>query len=115
MKWLIPALSAVTIKTVEYDQCLHCRIGNPVVIFNAGQFPLIKREMSNVSMTGLMLDIKDDLIREMGFCYTFLDRENRYQFECHSEAIDKLTATGVPLMEAIDIVLTREGYKDIWR
>ena len=113
MEWLKPALSATTIEQVEYDQCLHCRIGNPVVLFDGGQFPPMKLDSSSKSITGLMLDINNGLIREISFCYTFLGRENKYQFECNGEEIKKLTDNGMPLREAVHKVLTERGYKNI--
>jgi len=113
MQWLIPALSATTVEQVDYDQCLHCKIGNPVVLFNGGKFPPVRKDSSSVSTQGLMLDIADGLIKEISFCYTFLSRENKYQFECNGEEIKKLIAKGMPLKEAVNKVLTERGYKDI--
>jgi hypothetical protein len=114
LSWFLPVLSETNISSIEYDNCILCKTGNPVVLFNDGQFPAMKVESANKSMTGLMLDISDGLIKEIAFCYSFASRENKYQFECNSEEVDKLIAQGVPLMEAIEIVLTKKGYKDIW-
>ena len=105
-------LSRPRISKIEHDQCLHCKIGNPVILFNDGKFPPVKKEMANISINGLMLDIQDGLIREIKFCYTLLCRTNKYQYECISPLVDKLTDTGIPLMKAIDIVMVREGYRD---
>jgi hypothetical protein len=112
IQWLTTALSVTEISKIEYDQCLYCKIGNPVVLFNNGKFPPIKREMSSKCKTGLMLDIKDGLIREIAFCYTFLERENCYQYECpeQKKEIDSLVAMGIPLREAVNIMLKNRGY-----
>jgi hypothetical protein len=114
MAWFTKALTAVEIEKIEYDNCILCRVGNPVVLFNEGSFPAIAVDSSNKSMTGLMLDIVDDKIREIAFCYSFACRENKYQFECDGEEVKKLVAEGSPLDDAITIVLTKRGYKDIW-
>ena len=112
LAWVETAISETSIFRVEHDQCLHCKIGNPVLLFNDGKFPPVKKEMANISMNGLMLDIQDGLISEIKFCYTFLGRENKYQHECISPLVDELTDTGIPLMKAIDIIMVREGYRD---
>ena len=110
MNWFIPALSGTSISSIEYDTCILCKMGNPVVLFNDGKFPARKLETASKSMTGLMLDIADGLICGISFCYYFATRENKYQYECLSEEVDKLVATGMTLRQAASIVLIEKGY-----
>jgi hypothetical protein len=66
--------------TVEYDQCLFCKVGNPVVLFNGGTFPHNPIEFYERNKQGLMLEFKDDLICGITFCGTFIKTENDYNY-----------------------------------
>lgn len=112
--WFLPAITFVDIETIEYDTCILCKMGNPVVIFNNGQFPKVKRDLSIQAMNGLMLEIEDGLICGISFCYYFATKENISQLDYNDAQIRKLTDTGMELEQAVDIVLKREGYTDIW-
>ena len=79
--WIINKRKGVTQLQYYFDQCLHCFIGNPVVIFNDGTFPREIHDSSEKSKTGLMLNIVANKIDVVNFCYTLLNTENKYQFE----------------------------------
>jgi hypothetical protein len=63
------------------DQCLHCRIGNPVIIFENGRFPVFTRNSWEREKCGLMLEFDDNLISGITFCFVFLETDNPYLFE----------------------------------
>src|ERR1035437_2167062 len=69
---------------IEYvfDLCLNCKFGAPVVIFNDGFFPISRKKIdvknfSRKERGGLMLDIENNKIEAIRFCYTFLKTENK--------------------------------------
>lgn len=68
---------------LEYtiDQCLYCRIGNPVIIFENGRFPVFSRGLGDREKCGLMLEFKDNLVSDISFCYLFMKTDNPYLFE----------------------------------
>ena len=90
-----------------------CKMGNPVVLFNDG-FLIRQEDSRERAKTGLMIDVVDGVIKEIAFCHYFADGENKSQLEYDSIEIKKLQATGIPLLQAIDIVLTNRGVEDIW-
>jgi hypothetical protein len=63
------------------DQCLHCRIGNPVIIFENGRFPVFTRSLGDREKIGLMLEFKDNLISDISFCGLFVRTDNPFLFE----------------------------------
>jgi hypothetical protein len=63
------------------DRCLYCRIGNPVIIFENGRFPVFTRELWEKEKCGLMLEFKDNLISDISFCFMFAKTDNPYLFE----------------------------------
>ena len=63
------------------DQCLHCKIGNPVIIFENGRFPVFTREFYEREKCGLMLEFEDNLVSGITFCFVFLKTENPYLYE----------------------------------
>jgi hypothetical protein len=63
------------------DQCLHCRIGNPVIIFENGRFPIFTNKPWQREKCGLMLEFDDNLVSGITFCFVFLKTENSYLFE----------------------------------
>lgn len=111
MNWIKAVLSDTTITKIEYDTCILCAMGNPVVLFNDGQFPKVKKDHSRKSMNALMLDIADGKIKEIKFCNFLAGRENKFQFECNGVEIQKLIeTTGISVDDAISIVLAKNGY-----
>jgi len=101
LKWYKTKLENIDITEINYDQCLHCSIGNPVVLFNQGKFPREEKDSSARSKTGLMLNIKDTKITEIRFCFVFLKTENKCGFEVDGEKIRALIAQGLSIDEAI--------------
>jgi hypothetical protein len=63
------------------DQCLHCRIGNPVIILENGRFPVFTRDPWQREKCGLMLEFDDNLVSGITFCFVFLHTDNPYLFE----------------------------------
>lgn len=63
------------------DQCIYCRIGNPVIIFENGRFPVFTRDPWQREKCGLMLEFDDNLISGITFCFLFLKTDNPFLFE----------------------------------
>jgi hypothetical protein len=63
------------------DQCLYCRIGNPVIIFENGRFPVFTRELREKEKCGLMLEFRDNHVSDISFCFMFVKTDNLYLFE----------------------------------
>lgn len=100
IKWYKSKLAITPITDVVYDQCLHCYIGNKVVIFNDGKFPRTIKDVSERSKTGLMIGVKDDKIINMRFCFVFLKTDNKYQYECIQDKVKEFEKQGVSYNEA---------------
>ena len=121
LKWFLAKLRDIKILSVDYDQCSLCKIGNPVIIFNKGLFPKTAIDDSEKSMTGLMLDIQENKIIGITFCYSFLHRENKYLLDCKAEKIKKLMNEGFPIIDAYCMSihpsgeLTQKEYDEIER
>ena len=101
LTWYKRKLENTTITDIDYDQCLHCSIGNPVVLFNLGKFPREEKDYSARSKTGLMLNIKDNKIKEIKFCFVFLKADNKCGFEVDGEKVKAYIAQGLSIDEAI--------------
>ena len=63
------------------DQCLHCRIGNPVIILENGKFPVFTEDLGDREKCGLMLEFDNYLVSGITFCFLFLKTDNPYLFE----------------------------------
>lgn len=63
------------------DQCLHCRIGNPVIILENGKFPVFTEDLGDREKCGLMLEFDNYLVSGIAFCFLFLKTDNPYLFE----------------------------------
>lgn len=111
IQWLNSRLKTAEITKIDYDSCIHCSMGSPVVLFNDGQFPRIIADDSEKTMTGLMLEVSDGPITGISFCYSFAHRENRCHFEIMGDRVKDLTAQGVPLMQACNMIVDRYGIK----
>lgn len=101
LKWYKSKLESAIIEGIDYDQCLMCLIGKPVVLFNNGKFPRQAKDSSERTKTGLALNILGNKIFEIAFCYTFLKTENKYVFEVTGERIKKYIEDGLSEDEAI--------------
>ena len=104
INWYEAKLNSTPITDIVYDQCLHCHIGNSVVIFNDGKFPRTIKDISERSKTGLMIDAKEGKIITLKFCFVFLKTENNYQVECIMERFKQLRKEGLSFDEAYKIV-----------
>ena len=89
IQWIVNKRNEIKQLDYYFDQCLLCRIGNPVVIFNNGDFPRVMKNEGERCITGLMLNVRNEKIDVIKFCYTFLNIENRYGFEIIGAAITK--------------------------
>lgn len=69
--------------TLNYtlDRCSYCKIGNPVIIFENGNFPVLTRNSWEREKCGLMLEFDGNLISGISFCYLFLTTDNQFHFE----------------------------------
>ena len=103
LKWYKEKLDVTTIESIEYDQCLFCLLGSPVVLFNNGKFPRQVKDCSERTKTGLALNIIENKIAEMGFCYSLLKTENEPIFEATFKKIARYMEAGIPKKEAISI------------
>lgn len=63
------------------DQCLYCRIGNPVIIFENGRFPVFTRDQWGKEKCSLMPEFRDNFISDISFCFMFAKSDNHYLFE----------------------------------
>ncbi len=89
LQWIITKRKEVDKLDFYFDQCLYCSIGNPVVMFNDGNFPREIYTSAEKSKTGLMLNVKSDKIDVVRFCHTLLNTENKYQFEINAGIINE--------------------------
>ncbi|MDD2307307.1 MAG: hypothetical protein PHP53_21560 [Prolixibacteraceae bacterium] len=105
IKWYEMKLQETEITSIAYDRCLHCFIGNRVVLFNDGQFPRSIKDCSERSKTGIMLDIQDGLISTLKFCYLFAEADNPYVIECQIAKIKEYKSLGMPFKEAYKNVI----------
>ncbi len=112
LKWYGAKLESTTITNIAYDQCLLCAIGNTVILFNNGKFLRIIKEdsdLSEQSKVGLMLEIKDEKISHIKFCFTFLKTENKAVFECIGRKVGKYIEQGFSTLDAIKMARIDEG------
>lgn len=109
LKWYKTKIENATITNISYDECLSCFIGNPVVLFNHGEFPRKTVDYSERSKTGLMLNVKGDKIMDIQFCFVFLKTENKYLYQCIGDRVKKLIDRGFPLDDAIQAVAGGPG------
>jgi hypothetical protein len=63
------------------DQCIHCKIGNPVIILENGRFPVFTRDLGQREKCGLMLEFDGNLVSGITFCFLFLKTDNPFLFE----------------------------------
>lgn len=63
------------------DKCSYCRIGNPVIIFENGKFPVLTTKDWESEECGLILEFDGNIISDISFCFLFLTTENPYLYE----------------------------------
>jgi hypothetical protein len=72
----------------EFDQCIFCRVGNPMVLFEAGHFPVQPIDPFDRDKQGLMLEFENDIINRITFCVGFLNTENDCQYQYCRDRVD---------------------------
>jgi hypothetical protein len=107
--WIKSRLAEESVTAYYYDQCTFCSIGSPVVLFNDGSFPRQIQDDSESMKTGLMLDIEGDKIKEIAFCYRFLNTENKHCFEVKADQMKALMDQGMSFEEAYGRVMGEEN------
>ncbi len=105
LKWFLPILDSTQINSIEIDHCLFCKIGSPVVLINAGNFPRRIKSHSEFEKSGLMLEFTEEKISGITFCNTFLKRTNKSLFEINIEKIIDLKKQGISQKEAFNKIL----------
>ena len=65
----------------DIDHCLYCKIGNPVIIFEGGKFPVNTSNPWVREKIGLMLEFDGDKICGITFCGLFARTDNPFRFE----------------------------------
>lgn len=98
--WFCSLLKKEDIISIDIDQCLFCKIGNPVFIINGGSFPRKIKSHSEMYITGLMLEIENDKISNITFCYSFLNRENNSVFNNNIKKVKELENSGLSTSQA---------------
>jgi hypothetical protein len=93
-------LNQTAINEIFYDKCNKCLVGNPVILFNGGSFPKTIKDSSERSNTRLMLEIKEDKITNIKFCFVFAETENKYIFECIAAKMKELMKQGMSFEQA---------------
>lgn len=104
LEWYKLKLLSNKVESVSYDNCLHCSLGNPVVLFNNGLFPRNIKDSSERSKAGLMLKVENELISEIKFCHVFAVTDNDYVYECHMKKAKEYVEKGFTKMEANEMV-----------
>jgi hypothetical protein len=114
IEWIEKQLALINIETVEMDQCLFCKVGNPVLLFNGGIFPRELKNHGEFAKTGLMLEFENDFISGITFCYTFLRNENKSMFQSNLDKIKELEERGMSSKEAFKAILGFDRDDDIF-
>lgn len=112
IKWFIEELSASTVDKVDFDTCNGCSLGNPVVLFNGGQFPASKPERGwgNNATIAMMLSISDGKINKIKFCNQMAVTKSKFWFQIIGyEIMQYETETGASFNEAYEVVLKRHN------
>lgn len=100
LNWFCSLLKNEDITSIDIDQCLFCKIGNPVFIINGGSFPRKIKSHAEMYITGLMLEPDNHKVSNITFCYSFLNRENNSVFNNNMKKIKALEEKGYTLSEA---------------
>lgn len=100
IKWFTNKLEQTTIIKIGYDQCMHCFIGDTIVLINDGWFPLKHKEDSERSKAAIMVRIENDRIYHVKFCYVFLHAENKFMFELISSTTKEFMDEGYDFDDA---------------
>jgi hypothetical protein len=80
---------------------LHCQIGASVVLFNDGTFPRKIKDSSERVKSGFKVDVKEDKIDNLKFCFVFLKTENKYKFQCEIDEMKEDFRKGLTITEVL--------------
>ena len=86
LNWIKPFLVERNLSSVNkiaytIDRCLFCKIGNPVIIFENGKFPIETKEPWQREKLGFMLEFEGEKISGISICGTFLHADNPLNIE----------------------------------
>lgn len=109
-EWFSDKLNSTVIQSITFDNCLLCKIGNPVILFNDGLFPATPKSSSDFSKKGLMLEVKDEKIICIKFCHFFAQTENNCKFESDAKKIKEYMREGLTFDEAYAKVFPIEKF-----
>ena len=115
LKWFIHELSSNAIYSVNFDTCNSCYIGNPVLLFNDGQFPATKPATGwgNNSISAMMLGVANGKINMIKFCNSMKRTKSKFWFQVFGEEIMLYEReTDAPFNEAYEHVLLQHGQWD---
>lgn len=81
LNWIAPFImerNRNSVNKIDYtiDQCLACKIGNPVILFEGGRFPIETKEPWQREKLGFMLEFEGEKISGMSICGAFLHADN---------------------------------------
>ena len=88
LNWIKPFLIERNLSSenkIDYtiDQCLFCKIGNPIIIFEDCQFPIKTNEPWQRERLGFMLEFEGEKISGISICGVFLHADNPLNIEIH--------------------------------
>jgi hypothetical protein len=77
LNWIKPfllerKLSSFNKMDYTIDQCIFCKIGNPVILFEDGKFPIKTEEPWQRERLGFMLEFEGEKISGISICGVFL-------------------------------------------
>ncbi|MBI5220187.1 MAG: hypothetical protein HY958_14765 [Bacteroidia bacterium] len=76
--------------TLEYDHCLYCDYGAPVLLFENGKFPVFNRTCFELERTGIRLIIGNNKITGLSLCKFFILTKNREIAKIIAKKTDEL-------------------------
>ena len=100
LNWFNPILRDSTIESIQYDQCLFCSTGSPVLLINDGKIPINTSTLYEKEKFGLMFEVQDGKIIKIQFCHIFLHAENLSKFDSNIRKILCLEKNGVSKRDA---------------
>lgn len=62
-------------------QCMHCVTGNPIIVFEAGRFPLFSGGQNKNEHSGLVIKSVENKITGIELCFLVMKTENPFIYE----------------------------------
>jgi hypothetical protein len=88
IEWLSSCYSKLSFKglfrkrlSFTVVQCMHCLTGNPIIIFEAGRFPVFSGSQSKNEQSGLVIKSVDNKITGIELCFLVMKTENPFIYE----------------------------------